>query len=81
MSKEIKKRKSVIATDYMAPCFEPRHGMQAVIYVGYVGSVGPAGESCTPLNASSPQAKKEYDKKYKRWGRLVMLIQLARGDD
>jgi len=77
MNMKVTKRKSGIVTYYMAPCFGCGYGHTS--YGGYY--VGSVNGHFRPWNASSPQAKKEYDKKYKRWGRLVMLNQLAQGDD
>jgi len=97
MSKEIKKRqkrrpdwiarssvKGTLITYYMAPCFGHVYGVYGGDYIGHYGSsgsVGPIGDQIHPWNASSPLAKKEYDKKYKLWGRRVMGLQLTRGDD
>jgi len=82
-----------IITYYMVPCFW--HSMSMGSYepnapTGLikpkelspsVGSVGPIGECFRPWNASSPQAKKEFNKKYKHWGKAIMTVQLARGDN
>jgi len=73
-----------VITYYMAPYFGHGHGMYVCDYVGAFGSfgsVGPIGDQLHPWNASSPLAKKEYDKKYKLWGRRVMSNQLTRGDN
>jgi len=79
MSQEIKKHKGTFATYYMAPCFGYRR--QRGMYYASFGSVGLIGDQIHPWNASSPLAKKEYDRAYKFWGRRVMSNQLARGDN
>jgi len=83
----------LVVTYYMVPCFGHVYGVYDGKYIGdfgSVGSVGPIigehfltkfGEQIHPWNASSPLAKKEYDKKYKCWGRRVMKSQLAQGDN
>jgi len=90
MSKEIVKRKQlcpswlvgaegVIVIYYLAPCFE--YNMQLHIYIGSISLVGSVIKMIHPLNASSPQAKKEYGQKHKCWGRRVMSNQLTQGDN
>jgi len=74
MSKEIKKHKGTLITYYMAPCFGYRR-RRGMYWGDYVGTVDDC--LCT-WNGSSPLAKKEYDRKYKLWGRLVIA---EHGDD
>jgi len=78
MSKEITKHKMYmrdpanvmgLVVVYLTPCHVP--GIFLSVLVGTVG------DHLCPWNASSPLAKKEYDKKYKRWGNLIMDDQLV----
>jgi len=82
MSKEIMKYKGcspdVECPDdalivYLGPCC--RHGLRTYIWLGSVNTHG------TPLNASSPLAKKAYKRECKLWGQYVIHAQLARRDE